>query len=47
MEEVMRLTGEPGTVEMARRGDAVAFETIYREYQPGIAGYLRRMVGDS
>lgn len=46
MEEVMRLSGEPGTVELARRGDSVAFETIYREYQPGITGYLWRMVGD-
>jgi RNA polymerase sigma-70 factor (ECF subfamily) len=46
LEEVAMAPGEAGMIERARGGDADAFETIYREYQPRIAGYLRRMVGD-
>jgi RNA polymerase sigma-70 factor (ECF subfamily) len=46
MEGVFRVRGDSLVVEDARRGDATAFETIYREYQPQIAAYLCRMVGD-
>ncbi len=37
---------EPIVVELAQRGDADAFDTIYRHYRPLIAGYLCRLVGD-
>jgi RNA polymerase sigma-70 factor (ECF subfamily) len=46
MEEVVRMRGDSLIVERARHGDAHAFEAIYREYQPQIAGYLCRMVRD-
>lgn len=47
MEEVVRMPGGDSLiVEQARHGDALAFEAIYREYQPQIAGYLCRLVQD-
>ena len=46
MEKVVRMRGDSLIVERARQGDAEAFETIYREYQQQIAGYLCRMVRD-
>lgn len=38
---------DAGVVESAQHGNRVAFEAIYRTYQPRIAGYLYRMVQDS
>lgn len=37
---------EPTVVELAQRGDADAFDAIYRQYHPLIAGYLCRLVGN-
>lgn len=37
---------EPTVVELAQRGDAGAFDAIYRQYRPLIAGYLCRLVGN-
>ena len=44
--EATRVLNERETVERAQRGDVSAFEDIYREYQPRIIGYLRRLVGN-
>ena len=46
MEEVARLAPSPSVVQLAQRGEAAAFEALYREYQPMVAGYLYRMAGD-
>ena len=45
-EEVVWLTPDATVVQLAQRGEAAAFEQLYHEYQPGVAGYLYRMVGD-
>jgi RNA polymerase sigma-70 factor (ECF subfamily) len=46
MEEVSALAPNPTIVQLAQRGETAAFEEIYREYRPLVAGYLYRMVGD-
>ena len=45
MAKVAAIQIETSVVELAQRGDADAFDTIYRHYQPHIAGYLCRLVG--
>lgn len=45
MEEAARMALNPGTIARAQRGDGIALEAIYLEYQPRIAGYLCRLVG--
>lgn len=46
LEEATTVLTEKEMVKRAQRGDVSAFEAIYREYQPRIAGYLRRLVGN-
>src|SRR5260370_712177 len=37
---------EPSLGERVRQGDAAAFETLYRDYAPGIYDFLVRLVRD-
>src|SRR5262249_50539516 len=46
MDRVLAELEERALVARANRGDAAAFDTLYREYRDWVAGVARRLTGD-
>ena len=44
---LLRLKGDEQLVALVRRGDAGAFEVLFRRYQPRLLAFCRHMLGSS